>query len=744
MANTTDKLVGVVQGQVQSALADALGNILTSTYITNVTWDSGTSTLSFWCGSTLKYSCVINLGPVPLVDDPTKPLYLLSKQNGSTVTLGAVGTVGNTYQTSTDGTTWSNYTLGTSIPLDDGEGVYFRCTAFNTQFSYSAYVHFVMTGLIEAYHNINSMLSQSFDSLYDLSSLTYGGWCLNSLFEECASLTKAPLLPATTLSEGCYAAMFYFTASGQSQLVQPPTLPATTLASQCYSIMFVNCTSLTQAPTLSATTLATDCYNRMFQGCTSLTQAPVLPATTLATDCYTRMFQGCTSLTQAPSLPATTLSDQCYNGMFYGCTSLTQSPSLPATTLALYCYGLMFVNCTSLTQAPSLPATTLAHGCYQSMFQGCTSLTQAPTLPATTLVQQCYESMFYGCSLLNEIHIKATNKSATNCINNWLYNVASSGNFYCEPGVLYPAGASGIPTNWVRHDVPAIEDDVNKPLYLLSKQDGSEVILTKQGSHSTVYQTSTDNITWADYTYGTAITLNKGEGVYFRIKTARTSAYSTSLYVTFKTSTGIIEAYHNVNSMISPDFTNLSSLADSIKYALVYLFGTSGTSNYLKKAPLLPSTTLKTYCYSRMFCNCTGLTMPPTLPATTLATWCYSHMFEGCTSLTEVPALPSTALYDGCYGYMFDGCTRLLKSPDLPATVLTESSYTYMFRNCSLLSEVRIHATNTQASSCMSYWLSSVSASGDFYCDPNKTFPSGTSGIPSGWTRRDINDYPST
>ena len=533
MANTTDKLVGVVQGQVQSALADALGNILTSTYITNVTWDSGTSTLSFWCGSTLKYSCVINLGPVPLVDDPTKPLYLLSKQNGSTVTLGAVGTVGNTYQTSTDGTTWSNYTLGTSIPLDDGEGVYFRCTAFNTQFSYRAYVHFVMTGLIEAYHNINSMLSQSFDSLYDLSSLTYGGWCLNSLFEECASLTKAPLLPATTLSGGCYAAMFYFTASGQSQLVQPPTLPATALASQCYTVMFANCTSLTQAPTLSATTL----------------------------------------------------SDQCYNGMFRGCTSLTQ--------------------------APSLPATTLVERCYNGMFLGCTSLTQTPVLPATRLADRCYSSMFNGCSSLNEVRIAATDISASNCLSSWLSGVSATGNFYCEPGILYPAGASGIPTNWVRHDVPAIEDDVNKPLYLLSKQDGSVVKLSRSGSGTLpTYQTSTDNETWTDYTLATSITLNEGEGVYFRCKTTRTTAFSASLYVTFRASTGAIEAYHNVNSMLSPDFTNISSL--TVGFAFVRLFGgPDNTYNYLKKAPLLPSTTLSSYCYSSMFQKCANLTQAP-------------------------------------------------------------------------------------------------------------------------------------
>ena len=147
-----------------------------------------------------------------------------------------------------------------------------------------------------------------------------------------------------------------------------------TMANYCYANMFRGCASLTQAPVLPATTLANYCYYSMFYGCTGLNQAPALPATTLANECYSQMFYGCTSLTQAPALPATTLASWCYYNMFNGCTSLTQTPALPATTLADSCYIQMFNGCTSLTQAPALPATTLANHCYQNMFNGCTSL----------------------------------------------------------------------------------------------------------------------------------------------------------------------------------------------------------------------------------------------------------------------------------------------------------------------------------------------------------------------------------
>ena len=190
--------------------------------------------------------------------------------------------------------------------------------------------------------------------------------------------------------------------------------------------LFFNQTTLMDVSNLilSATTLGGACYRRMFNGCTSLTTAPVLPATTLAGACYRHMFNGCTSLTSVPALPATTLANTCYDGMFRGCTSLTTVPNdlLPATTLNIYCY--------------------------YSMFEGCTSLTNAPDLPATTLVNYCYAYMFYGCTSLNSVTCCATDISATQCINNWLYNVAATGTFTKAAGVSWSRGTSGIPTGW--------------------------------------------------------------------------------------------------------------------------------------------------------------------------------------------------------------------------------------------------------------------------------------------------------
>ena len=192
-------------------------------------------------------------------------------------------------------------------------------------------------------------------------------------------------------------------------------------------------------------------FVRLFSDCTGLTSAEnlILPATTLAYYCYGGMFIGCTSLTTAPELPATKLADLCYAMMFHGCTKLTTSPELPATTLAGYCYQYMFQGCTSLTTAPVLPATALTEACYVSMFAGCTLLTKAPELPATTLAYGCYASMFQDCASLNYIKCLATDISATDCTNYWVYGVASTGTFIKAAGIeSWPTGGDGIPSGW--------------------------------------------------------------------------------------------------------------------------------------------------------------------------------------------------------------------------------------------------------------------------------------------------------
>jgi len=152
----------------------------------------------------------------------------------------------------------------------------------------------------------------------------------------------------------------------------------------------------------------------------------------------------------------------------------------------------------------------------------------------------------------------------------------------------------------------------------------------------------------------------------------------------------------------------------------------------LTSIPELPATTLAKWCYGEMFNGCTSLTSAPALPATTLVDMCYANMFLGCTSLTSAPALPATTLANSCYINMFNGCTSLTSAPALPATTLADNCYNSMFRHCTSLNYVKCLATDISASSALSNWLENVSSTGTFYKKAGVTYPSGTSGIPSG------------
>ena len=233
---------------------------------------------------------------------------------------------------------------------------------------------------------------------------------------------------------------------------------------------------------------------------------------------------------------------------------------------------------------------------------------------------------------------------------------------------------------------PAV-DDITKPLTFKATQDGSTVKLTRSGSPVGDFQMSFDGgYNWVDYTIGTVIRPNIGDEVSFRVKSTRTSAQAqdTRNYFYFEM-TGKIEAWHNVMSLYR-------------------------TSDFAKHFP---------------------------------ASYAFYSLFYGCTSLTKAPVLSTTRLAPDCYRDMFYGCQSLTKAPELPATTLRDHCYMSMFSGCQSLKEVRIAATKI-ASRSLEEWLYGVSATGDFYCDPNATiFPTDSaSGIPSGWTRHNIADYP--
>lgn len=206
----------------------------------------------------------------------TAPLTFEAKTAGATVRLSKAGSDAsnapdvNLY-TSTDGITWTPYTVGTTtITLTNvGDKVMFHGTNPGYATGTSAYHNFSLEGECYVYGNIMSLIDA--DDYVDHSYLdTNESYTFVYLFDGC---------------EGLY---------NHSQ--KPLVLPAIVLTNYCYSHMFRKCTNMTVAPELLVDDLKNGCYQGMFEECTSLEESPVLHATKLFPSCYSSMFLNCSNL----------------------------------------------------------------------------------------------------------------------------------------------------------------------------------------------------------------------------------------------------------------------------------------------------------------------------------------------------------------------------------------------------------------------------------------------------------------
>ena len=232
---------------------------------------------------------------------------------------------------------------------------------------------------------------------------------------------------------------------------------------------------------------------------------------------------------------------------------------------------------------------------------------------------------------------------------------------------------------------------------------------------------------------------------------------------------GNFNAYGNIMSLLYDDnFIGQTTISQNEAFSSLF----KNNTNLIDASNLiLPATSLTIWCYAYMFSGCTSLILgPTTLPATTIAPRAYNDMFNGCTSLTTAPNISATSfsigtggftgyyfygmfsgctslttapsilqpttLFEECYAYMFRNCTSLTTAPELPATRLTGSCYWHMFDGCTSLNYVKCLATSglDNVSMNLGLWLNGVASTGTFVKDANTTWPTGTSGIPSGWT----------
>lgn len=299
------------------------------------------------------------------------------------------------------------------------------------------------------------------------------------------------------------------------------------------------------------------------------------------------------------------------------------------------------------------------------------------------------------------------------------FNAAYNGTAYTEPWVSYTKQGESVNYN---KDIRTI------PFTIESLGSGN---ITWELDDKTV-QYSKNGGEWATMDSGTSIPVSNGDKVRFKGDNDRYAYNGPGFYVCTISSTARFNVSGNIMSLInSQGFENSSTLIDWAFYGLF-----SGSTTLIDAGNLkLPATAVGKGVYEYMFQDCSNLVSGPSeIYLESMDEMSCEYMFYNCTSLTKAPALPSMNLSNNCYIGMFKGCTSLNTAPELPAETLTPGCYSMMFEGCSSLNYVKSLSKTSPAASNTSYWLYGVSPTGTFVKASGVTWPTGDSGIPSGWT----------
>ncbi len=569
----------------------------------------------------------------------------------------------------------------------------------------------------------------------------------------------------------------YAILSGNIMSLVDPTCKSTTIPIDgCFEALFTNCVvQEANELELPATTLTEGCYASMFLGCSKLMYAPVLPATTLANDCYYTMFMN-TGIRTAPVLPATTLASRCYNGMFTGCTSLTEAPELPATTLASSCYASMFYGCSSLD---TINVYFTSWGVNNETKDWVTNVADSGTFscPDTLSIERGDSLVPIGWVVekptMYDVSVYSNDSTMGTVEGDGTYAVGETVTLTAEAVDGYEfvnwtvAGVEVSTSNpytfTVSNDITVYGNFDEAQLNYLTftaLQDGSSV--GWEGTYPNL-DYSTDGSTWTAFTE--PVSADTGDKIMFRNNgTAWVASGSGSHFTT----TGKLNLSGNIMSLVDATMESVTIPIDYCFYYLFYGCGGIATSDKLE----LPATTLAGYCYQYMFGYCRTMTNTPTeLPATTLTEGCYAYMFWRCDSIVNtLDVLPAATVSTSGYQSMFSDCSSLENTPYISATRVGILGCRSMFENCTSITSAEMEFNNGVGANrdqcrqlfygCTSLnelkvkftgwgsnswndktfgdWVANVAATGDFYCPSALSDTYDGSHIPSGWTRHNI------
>ena len=351
-------------------------------------------------------------------------------------------------------------------------------------------------------------------------------------------------------------------------------------------------------------------------------------------------------------------------------------------------YRGMFEGCSGLTKGPAVLPATDGYITYGNMYKNCSSLTEAPVIFASEVQNNGYSAMFQGCSSLREPPVLLATVMKYGCYSNMFYG--------CSNLKYAPALVSTSLDDWCYSNM----FDGCSSITEAPKLPATRVY---DDSYTGMFANCT-SLTEAPELPATEIGLQ-------------------SYYLMFEGCTSLSSARYPL-----PAQTLKTSCYDSMF---------NGCSA-LVEAPDIMATTISgssEFVCQMMFQNCTSLVTAPSINISSTCNYGFSGMFKGCTSLVNPPELKAKYLSTGCYSSMFEGCTSLRSAPELSATWVDKHyAYKNMFKGCTYLNYVKCLASSIYYSDATEDWLQGVSPTGTFVKDPGRTWSTGDSGVPSGWT----------
>lgn len=458
---------------------------------------------------------------------------------------------------------------------------------------------------------------------------------------------------------------------------------------QAFQTAFSSCWLLKIPPIFSnikLDTASTYQFIQMFRTCLTLEDTPdISQIQNYTTGCFQQMFYECSSLKEiAWKLDKGAIPNLACYQMFYYCNLLAKVPTdmLPATTLGTQCYQSMFQACVYLHTAPNLPATTVPAQAYRNMFQDTYNLLNLPTISATSLGDYACYQMFYNSAC----QVSATQQGEfTNALTLKVTTVGTDSltNMFQRSRGTFTGTPSGTQTLYYK-----------KTSYVMFKSNSGATVTFKQNTVvAKKLQTSTDNITYTDYTAGTAVT---GTQVWVRgIGNTVVSYNNNTIYNFIVTSNATntdgsvkrdIIVYGNVNALLDySDNTN-----NNLSMAAYCFRGLFSSQDYITNINYfcLPNETVPAYGYAWMF-QATGVTDVTncSLPAEAPGTCAYKSMFYNCTSLQKMHwrmQIYAKTASDSMCSYMFQNCTVLTSITAWlfnHVRTMNAQAYIYMFSN---------------------------------------------------------------